>query len=214
MLKTFLQHSAVVLCKKRLQKTANIREMRAFWKWPKMATKQRLQACQNHHFGSKIKNAQKNMLETFLQHIAVVLWKKKAPKTASIREMRAFWKWPPSKGYRLGKIVTLGQKLKMHKNMLKTFLQHIAVVLWKKRLQKTASIRKMRAFWKWPPSKGYRLGKIVTLGQKLKMHKNMLKTFLQHIAVVPCKKRLQKTANIREMRAFWKWPNMATKQRL
>ena len=27
------------------------------------------------------------------------------------------------------KIVTLGQKLKMHKNMLKTFLQHIAVVL-------------------------------------------------------------------------------------
>ena len=70
----------------------------------------------------------------------------------------------------------------------------------------------MRAFencQKWPPSKGYRLCKIVTLGQKLKMHKNMLKTFLQHIAVVLCKKRLQKTANIREIRAFWKlqkWP--------
>ena len=44
--------------------------------------------------------------------------------------------------------------------------------------------------------------KIVTLGQKLKMHKNMLKTFLQHIAVVLCKKRLEKTANIRKMRAF------------
>ena len=29
----------------------------------------------------------------------------------------------------------------------------------------------------------------------LKMHKNMLKTFLQHIAVVLCKKRLEKTAN-------------------
>ena len=29
----------------------------------------------------------------------------------------------------------------------------------------------------------------------------MLKTFLQHIAVVLCKKRLQKTANIRKMRA-------------
>ena len=67
---------------------------------------------------------------------------------------------------------------------------------------------------KWPPSKGYRLGKIVTLGQKLKMHKIMLETFLQHIAVVLCKKRLQKTASIREMRAFWKWPKMATKQRL
>ena len=32
------------------------------------------------------------------------------------------------------------------------------------------------------------IGKIVTLAQKLKMHKNMLKTFLQHIAVVLCKK--------------------------
>ena len=163
--------------------------------------------------GQKLK-MHKNMLKTFLQHIAVVLCKKRLQKTANIRKMRAFWKWPPSKGYRLGKIVTLGQKLKMHKNMLKTFLQHIAVVLCKKRLQKTANIRKMRAFWKWPPSKGYRLGKIVTLGQKLKMHKNMLKTFLQHIAVVLCKKRLQKTANIRKMRAFWKWPKMATKQRL
>ena len=40
------------------------------------------------------------------------------------------------------------------------------------------------------------------LGQKLKMHKNMLKTFLQHIAVVLCKKQLEKTANIRKMRAF------------
>ena len=157
------------------------------------------------------------MLKTFLQHIAVVLWKKRLEKTASIRKMRAFWKWPPSKGYRLCKIVTLGQKLKMHKNMLKTFLQHIAVVLWKKRLEKTANIGKMKAHWKWqkrPPSKGYRLCKIVTLGQKLKMHKNMLKTFLQHIAVVLCKKRLEKTANIGKMRAFWKWPKMATKQRL
>ena len=73
----------------------------------------------------------------------------------------------------------------------------------------------MRAFWKLPKmATKQRLGKIVTLGQKLKMHKNMLKTFLQHIAVVPCKKRLQKTANIRKMRAFWKLPKMATKQRL
>ena len=60
----------------------------------------------------------------------------------------------------------------------------------------------MKAFIKWPPSKGYRLCKIVTLAQKLKMHKNMLKTFLQHIAVVLCKKRLEKIANIGKMRAF------------
>ena len=59
-----------------------------------------------------------------------------------------------------------------------------------------------------------RLCKIVTLGQKLKMHNNMLKTFLQHIAVVLCKKRLEKTAHILKMRAFSKLSKMATKKRL
>ena len=77
--------------------------------------------------------------------------------------------------------ITLGQKLKMPKNMLKTFLQHIAVVLCKKRLQKPAK----RA-----------------LPKNAKKKCQKLKTFLQHIAVVLCKKRLQKTANIRKMRAF------------
>ena len=39
-----------------------------------------------------------------------------------------------------------GQKLERHKNMLKTFLQQTAVVLWKKRLEKTVNIGKIRAF--------------------------------------------------------------------
>ena len=71
--------------------------------------------------------------------------------------------------------------------------------------KKQTTFKKLEHFencQKWPPSKGYRLGKIVILAQKLKMHKNMLKTFLQHIAVVLCKKRLQKTTNIRIKRAF------------
>ena len=128
-------------------------------------------------------------------------------------------KWPPSKGYRLCKIVTLGQKLKMPKNMLKNVSKTQLQLLYEKKhsFKKQLIFEKWEHFKnckKWPPSKGYRLCKIVTLGQKLKMHKNMLKTFLQHIAVVLCKKRLQKTANIRKMRAFWKLPKMATKQRL
>ena len=57
MLKTFIHHIAVVLSKNRLQKTAIIRKMKAFFKYPKMATKQRLYTWQNPHFGSKIKNA-------------------------------------------------------------------------------------------------------------------------------------------------------------
>ena len=44
----------------------------------------------------------------------------------------------------------------------------------------------------WPPSKDYSPFKIVTLGQKLKMQKNIPKTFLQDIAVVLCKHNSQK----------------------
>ena len=185
-----------------------------FHKWPQSKDYRRRKIVT---LGQNLK-MHKNMLKTFSQHIAVALCQKRLQKTANIRKMRAFWKLPKmATKQRLGKIVTLGQKLKMHKNMLKTFLQHIAVVPCKKRLQKQLIFEKWEHFencQKWPPSKGYRLGKIVTLGQKLKMHKNMLKTFLQHIAVVLCKKRLPKTANIRKMRAFWKLPKMATKQRL
>ena len=36
--KRFYKQIRVVLCKKRLEKTANIRKMKAFRKWPKMAT--------------------------------------------------------------------------------------------------------------------------------------------------------------------------------
>ena len=39
-------------------------------------------------------------------------------------------------------------------------------------------------------AKGYSLCKMVTLGQKLKMQRNMLKTIVEDIAVVLCKKRL------------------------
>ena len=42
MLKTFLQHIAVFLSNKRLEKAANIRKMRIFCEFPKMALKQRL----------------------------------------------------------------------------------------------------------------------------------------------------------------------------
>ena len=74
---------------------------------------------------------------------------KTAPKTANIRKMKAFWngqKWPQWKGYSPCKILSLGQKLKLPKTCEKPLYKHIRVVLCKKRLQKTANIRKMRGF--------------------------------------------------------------------
>ena len=55
---------------------------------------------------------------------------------------------------------------------------------------------------------------MVSLGQKLKMQKNMLKTFLKDIAAVLQKKQLEKATNIGKMRSFWKLTKTATKQRL
>ena len=44
--------------------------------------------------------------------------------------------------------------------------------------------------------------KILTLGQKLKFQKTCQNPFYKSFTVVLCKKPLQKTLNIREMRAF------------
>ena len=62
-----------------------------------------------------------------------------------------------------------------------------------------------RPSWKgYSPCKGYSLCKIVSLGQKLKMPKTCQNSFYKSIKVVLCKKPLEKTPNIREMRRFSK----------
>ena len=52
--------------------------------------------------------------------------------------------------------------------------------------------------------KGHRLWKMVSLSQKLKWPKTFLKRLYKKTRVVLCKKPLEKTPNIREMRRFWK----------
>ena len=53
-------------------------------------------------------------------------------------------------------------------------------------------------------SKGYSPCKILTLAQKLKFQKTCQDPFYKSFRVVLCKKPLQKTLNIREIRAFSK----------
>ena len=80
-----------------------------------------------------------------------------------------------------------------------------------KTARKTPNIREMRQVWKsailqrlYSPCKGYSLCKMVSLGQKLGMPKTCEKPFYKNIGVVLCKKLLEKTPNIREMRQVWK----------
>ena len=50
--------------------------------------------------------------------------------------------------------------------------------------------------------KGYSPCKILTLAQKLQFQKTCQNPFYKSFTLVLCKKQLQKTLNIREMRAF------------
>ena len=108
-------------------------------------------------------------------------------------------------------MVSLGQKLKMPKTGEKSLSNNTTVVVCKKPLPKKHQIfKKWYKFENGPscrgyrPCKGYSLCKKVSLGQKLKMPKTCEKPFCKNIKVVLCKKPLEKTPNIQEMRQVWK----------
>ena len=126
------------------------------------------------------------------------------------KKHQIFQKWdhfeiqPSCKGYRLCKMVSLVQKLKWPKTSEKRFCKHVRVVLCKKPLEKSPNIQKWDHFENRPSCKAYRLCKMVSLGQKVKRPKTCEKGFYKHVRVVLCKKALEKTPYIREMRPFWK----------
>ena len=78
----------------------------------------------------------------------------------------------------------------------------------KNRLKNHQIFEKWDDFENRPSCKAYSLCKIVTLGQKLKFKKTSQKQTYKWFTVVLCKKPLEKTPNIREMRRFWKSPIM------
>ena len=86
--------------------------------------------------------------------------------------------------------------MKMPKRCEKRLYKHIKVVLCKKRLEKKANIRKMRAFSKlqeMATMQAFSPCKILSFGQKLNMPKRCEKRLCNHFKVALCKKRLEKT---------------------
>ena len=89
------------------------------------------------------------------------------------------------------------------KNMSKSILQIIYSCSVQKNCPKKHQIFEKREHFENRPScKGYRPCKILTLAQKLKFQKTSQKPFYKSFTVDLCKKPLQKTPNIRKMRAF------------
>ena len=155
--KRFYKNIRVVLCKKPLEKTPNIREMRWFWK---SAILQRLYIMQEAIAFAKwsvwVKNLKcqkhaKNDSTRTLEWFSVNNRSKKHQifeKWEDFENRPSCKGYSPWKGYSLCKMVRLGQELKMPKTCEKRFYKNIRVALCKKPLEKTPNIRDMTRFWK------------------------------------------------------------------
>ena len=130
---------------------------------------------------------------------------KTAPKNTKYSKNESILKigHHPCKGYSPCKILTLAQKLKFQKTCQNPFYKSFRVFL-KKTAPKNTKYSKNESILKigHHACKGYRPRKILTLAQKLKFQKTCQNPFYKSFRVVLCKKPLQKTLNIREMRSF------------
>ena len=146
------------------------------------------------------------MSKSILQIIYSCCVQKTAPKNTKYSRNESILKigHHACKGYSLCKILTLGQKLKFQKTCQNPFYKSFIVLLCKKPLKKNTKYSRNESILKngHHACKGYSLCKIITLGQKLKFQKTCQNPFYKSFIVVLCKKPLQKTLNIREMRAF------------
>ena len=221
MRKTFLQtHSSCSM-----QKTAKKKQL-IFEKWEHFENGRKWPQCKGYSpckiltLGQKIKLPKICKKSFFTNTFKLFYAKSGSKKQLIFKKWEHFengQKWPQCKGYSPCKILTLGHKINLPKICKKRFYKHIKNVLWKNGSKKQLIFEKWEHFengQKWPQCKGYSPCKILTLGHKIKLPKICEKRFYKHIQVVLCKKRLKKTANIRKLRAFWKWPKMATMQRL
>ena len=146
------------------------------------------------------------MSKSILQIIYSCSLQKTAPKNTKYSRNESILKigHHACKGYSPCKILTLAQKLKFKKTCQNPFYKSFTVVLCKKTAPKNTKYSRNESILKigHHACKGYSPCKILTLAQKLKFQKTCQNPFYKSFTVVLCKKPLQKTPNIREMRAF------------
>ena len=103
----FYKHITDVLCKTRLQKALNMREMRRFWKLEKWPQCKGYSLRKMVNLGQKIK-LPKTCQKRLYERITDVLCKKRLQKALNMRKMRRFWKlekWPLCKMVTFGRLV-------------------------------------------------------------------------------------------------------------
>ena len=158
----------------------------------------------NPHFGSKTKN-QKTMSKSILQITYSCSVQKTAPKNTEYSRNESILKI----GYHAKAIAHEKSSLWFKKSNSKKHVKihstnHLQMFCPKNRSKTHQRFEKWEHFENRPSCKGYSPCKIFTLVQEIKFQKTCQNPFYKSFTVVLCKKTLQKTPNIREMRAFWK----------
>ena len=148
------------------------------------------------------------MSKSILQIIYSCSVQKTAPKNTKYSRNESILKIGhyACKGNNPCKVFTLAQRLKFQKTCQNAFYKSFTVVLCKKALQKNTKYSRNESILKIThhACKGYSPCKILTLAQKLKFQKNCQNPFCKSFRVVLSQKPLQKTLNIRVIRAFCK----------
>ena len=152
------------------------------------------------------------------------VWKKGSTSTLELfcaknrgKKHQIFEKWdhlenrPSCKGYTLSKWSLWLKNSKGQKRAKNDSTSTLELFCAKNRCKKHEIFEKWDHFENRPSCDGYRLCKMVSLGQKVKRPKTCEKRLYKHVRVVLRKKPLEKTPNIRETRPFWK---LAILQRL
>ena len=147
--KRFYKHVRVLLCKKPLQKTPNIGEIRPFLK---SAILQRVYTLQNDQFGSKTSNREKRAKNDSTSTLELFCVKNRWKKHQIFEKWDQFQNRPPCKGYRLSKMVSLAEKLKWLKTYQKRFYKQVRVVLCKKTAGKNTKYLRNETILKNRPS--------------------------------------------------------------
>ena len=99
-------------------------------------------------------------------------------------------------------MVSLAQNLQWPETCEKDSTTTLQLFIAKNRWKKHHIFEKIDLFENRPSCKGYRLCKMVSLGESFKWPKTREKRFYKDARVLLCKKPLEKTPNIREMRPF------------
>ena len=159
---------------------------------------------QNPHFGWKIK-IQNNMSKSILQIIKNCSVQKTAPKNTKYSRNESILKISHhAKAIDHAKFSLWLKNLNSKKHVKINSTSHLQLFCAKNRFKKHQIFEKWEHFENRLSCKGYSPCKILTLAQKLKFQKTCQNPFYKYLKVVLCRKPLQKTPNIREMRAFGK----------